>query len=445
MTARLLRSNTFRSFRGHNFRIYFAGQAISQIGSWLQLIAQTILMLRLEGTAVALGALVALQFLPVLLFGPFSGVLADRLDKRRLLMVTQSLMMIPALLLGTLTISGHITTAWLLVLATMTGVGTAFDNPPRRTILSELVEPEDVTNAVSLNSTLMTGARLIAPAVAGLLIVTVGIGWCFIVNSLSFIAGLIAVKRLDTTAMNPARVVPRSKGQIREGLAYLWGDRELRIAMSVMVVVSTLAFNWPVVLPIFARVTLNGGERTYLVLSAVVSFGSLIGALLIARRREIVLVTVIRTGLALGVIMAIFAASPTLWMALLLAPFLGGCGIAYLSSTASLLQIRSDPSMRGRVVALHAVVFLGSTPIGGPVAGFVTQQFGPRVGLLLGAVPTMVAASIALMAVARRPLIPRVEPSATSAQLIGAQMNDAEVASGRPVLGVSLTRRRRAA
>jgi len=432
MTARLLRSETLRSFRQRNFRVYFAGQAVSQIGSWLQLIAQTILMLRLEGTAIALGALVALQFLPMLIFGPFSGVLADRLDKRRVMMVTQSFMMVPALLMGALTISGHITTVWVLALATLTGLGTAFDNPPRRTILSELVGPADIPNAISLNSTLMTGARLVAPALAGLLIATVGIGWCFIVNSLSFIAGLVAVKKLDTTTMTPARVVARSPGQVREGLSYLWGDRELRLAMSVMVVVSTLAFNWPVVLPIFARVTLGGDERTYLILSAVVSFGSLIGALLIARRSEIRLVTVVRTGLAMGVVMTVFAASPTLWMALLLAPLLGGFGIAYLSSTASLLQIRSAPSMRGRVVALHAVVFLGSTPIGGPIAGLVTQQFGPRVGLLLGAVPTIVAAGIALTSIAKRPIAV-------------VQLKGVEVPSGRPLLGTNFTRWRRAA
>ena len=408
---RLAGTDTFRSFGHRNFRVYFVGQAISQTGTWLQFIAQTLLVLRLEGSATALGLLTALQFLPVLLLGPFAGLVADRVDKRHLMYVTQTVMMIPAILLGVLTISGHITTAWVFALATVAGLGNTFDNPPRRVILSELVDETDVPNAVSLNSTLMTGARLMAPALAATLIATVGIGWCFVVNALSFVAGLIAVRMLDTSTMHPGPAVQRAKHQVRDGLAYLWGDRELRLAISMMAVVSTLAFNWQVVLPIFARRTLGGSEGSYLLLSVGLSIGSLIGALAIARRRTIALTRVTKLGLGAGTSMLVLAAAPNLAVAFVLGVFAGGFAIAYLSSTASLLQVRAAPAMRGRVMALHAVVFLGSTPIGGPIAGWVTQAYGARVGLLLGAIPTLMAGGVTWLAVRRQPIVATIPSS----------------------------------
>jgi len=401
---RLAGADTFRSFRHRNFRVYFWGQAVSQIGTWLQFIAQTLLVLRLEGTATALGLLTALQFLPVLLLGPFAGLVADRFDKRHIMYVTQSVMILPALVLGVLTVTGHITTLGVFVLATVAGIGNTFDNPPRRVILSELVDESDVPNAVSLNSTLMTGARLVAPAFAAGLIATVGIGWCFIVNALSFIGGLIAVRMLDTSKMHAVPSVPRSKHQVRDGLSYLWSDRELRLAMTMMAVVSTLAFNWQVVLPIFARSTLGGSEGSYLFLSVGLSIGSLVGALAVARRRTITLVQVTKMGLGAGLSMLVLAAAPSLGVAFVVGLAAGGFAIAYLSSTASLLQVRATPAMRGRVMALQAVVFLGSTPIGGPLAGWVTQQHGARVGLLLGAIPTLVAGAATWWAIRRTPI-----------------------------------------
>ena len=407
---RLIGSDTLRSFRTRNFRIYFLGQVISQAGTWLQLIAQTLLMLRLSGSATSLGFLAAVQFTPMLLLGPFAGLLADRLDKRRIMFVTQSLMMVPALLLGVLTISGQVTTLWVFVLAAVTGTGNAFDNPPRRVILSELVPPEDIANAVSLNSTMMTLARVVGPALAALMITTVGIGWCFIVNALSFVAGIVAVARLDRAAMSPAMRVPRQSGQVRAGLAYLWAEPDLRRAMIVLAVVSTLAFNWPIVLPLFSADVLSGNERTYLMLTLVIAAGSLVGALAVARLRTIHLQTVMRLGLAYGVAMLAFALVPSTWAAVTVGVVLGGFSISYLSSTASLLQTRAVPEMRGRVIALHAVVFLGSVPIGGPIAGAVTEWWGPRAGVLAGAIPTILTAGWAVWACRVRRLSPGSEP-----------------------------------
>lgn len=401
---RLATGETLRSFRTRNFRVYFAGQAISQTGTWLQLVAQTLLVLRLERSATALGLLTAIQFLPVLAFGSFAGLLADRFDKRRILYLTQSLMVGPALLLGVLTITGRITTTGVFVLAGVTGLVNAFDNPSRRVILSELVSPEDVPNAVSLNSTLMTGARIAAPAVAAALISTVGIGWCFLVNALSFLAGLIAVRLLDTTQMSAPVAVVRSGGQVREGLRYVWADRELRLAMTLMTVVSTLAFNWTVVMPIFVNRTLGRSERSYLLLSICLSAGSFLGALALARRRTVELERVVVLAACFGASMTALAFAPNLASAIAIGVFTGGFGITYLSSTASLLQVRAAPEMRGRVIALHAVVFLGSTPLGGPVAGFVTEHAGARAGLLLGAVPTVIASLAVLRVLRRRPV-----------------------------------------
>ena len=393
--GRLTESDTLRSFREPNFRIYFAGQVVSQIGTWLQTIAQTLLVLRLERSATALGLLTAVQFSPFLLFGPFAGLLADRLDKRRLLVVTQAAMMGPALVLGVLTITGHVTTTWVFVLAAATGVGNAFDNPARRTILSELVGPADIPNAVSLNSTLMTTAKILAPGLAGVLVASVGLGWCFVINAGTFLAGIIAVRRLDRRTMQPVPPVPRGRRQVREGVRHVLEERELRIAMLLLMVIATTAYNWPVVLPIFAERSMGGNESTYLLLSFVLSVGSLVAAVLIARFRTVTIERVVTLGVAFGLALLAFSVAPTLPVALALALPVGGFGVAYLSSTSSLLQIKVAPEMRGRVIALHAVVFMGSTPIGGPIAGTVTERFGPRAGLLFGALPSLVAASVA--------------------------------------------------
>lgn len=398
---RLAARDTFRSFRHRNFRVFFVGQAISMAGTWLQLIAQTLLVLRLTGSGVAVGFLAAIQFLPVLVFGAFAGVLTDRIDRRRLLVVTQVVMMTSAATLGVLTLTGHATVRWVYLLALITGTANAFDNPARRVMIQELVGPDDLANAAGLNSSLMTGARVVGPALATVTVVTAGLGWCFIINAVSFVAALVALARLDVTTMRRTPRVARERGQITEGFRYVWADGELRVAVLLMTVVATLAFNWQVVLPLFATRTLGGTETTYTMLSTILSVGSLVGALGLARRRTVDLDLLVRLALAYGTASLVLAFAPNLAVTVVAGLIAGGFGIAYLSGTATLLQLRARPEMRGRVIALHAILFLGTTPIGGPIAGWVAQHLGPRAGVLLGAVPTVVAAITAGVAIRR--------------------------------------------
>lgn len=398
---RLAARDTFRSFRHRNFRVFFVGQAISMAGTWLQLIAQTLLVLRLTGSGVAVGFLAALQFLPVLVFGAFAGVLTDRVDRRRLLVVTQVVMMTSAAALGVLTLTGHATVSRVYLLALITGTANAFDNPARRVMIQELVAPDDLANATGLNSSLMTGARIVGPALATVTVLTVGLGWCFIINAVSFIAALVALARLDPTAMRRTPRVSRERGQITEGFREVWGDDDLRVAVLLMTVVATLGFNWQVVLPLFATRTLGGTETTYTMLSTILSVGSLVGSLMLARRRSVDLGLLVRLAFAYGVASLLLGLAPNLAITVVAGLVAGGFGIAYLSGTATLLQLRARPEMRGRVIALHAMLFLGTTPVGGPIAGWVAQQFGARAGVLMGAVPT-VAAAVAAAAVLRR-------------------------------------------
>ena len=276
MTERLTLAakDTFRSLRGRNFRLFFAGQAVSQTGTWLQFVAQTLLVLRLTGSGVALGLLTAVQFLPILVLGAWAGVVTDRVDKRKLMTVTQTAMMAIAFALGILVLSGHVTVGLVYLGGFLTGLVNAFDNPARRVLVNELVDERDVANAVSLNATLMTGSRMIGPALAGLLIATVGIGWCFLLNGVSFVAVLTALYRMDPTAMRPGVRAPKGeKGQLRAGLRYVWANESLRVPLLMLAVVSTLAYNFQVLTPLLAVRTLGGSDTSYTLLAAVMSVG----------------------------------------------------------------------------------------------------------------------------------------------------------------------------
>ena len=393
---------TFRSFRSRNFRIFFIGQAISQAGTWLQFIAQALLVLRLTDSGVALGIVTACQFLPVLLFGAWAGVISDRTDKRKLMIVTQSFMMIFAFAMGAMVLSHHETVNWVYVLAGLTGLANAFDNPSRRVMITELVDEDDVANAVSLNSALITGSRVIGPALAAWLISGVGIGWCFIANGASFVAVLIALNLLDTTKLHLNERVPKQKGQIREGFRYIWRDRDLRLAMSLMGVVATLSFNWNVLLPLLAVHTFNGTAGTYAFITTVFSMGSLTGSLFIARRHAMSTRFLARTSVLFGVGTALIAIAPNPTAAAAAAYFTGATGIAFLSATMTNLQLGAIPAMRGRVMALYSILFLGSTPIGGPLSGWLAEQYGTRWSLMLGAVAAAVSGIVCLGVLRRR-------------------------------------------
>ncbi|HQZ34182.1 MAG TPA: MFS transporter [Ilumatobacteraceae bacterium] len=383
---------TFRSMHVRNFRLFFGGQLISQIGNWLTLIAQTLLVLKLTDSGLAVGFLAACQFLPVLLFGAWSGLVADRSDKRKLLMIVQSFAMLQSFALAFLAFMDKPPLPALFLVALAGGFATAFDNPARRAFVVEMVPQENVQNAVSLNSALMTGSRVIGPAFAGLLIATVGFGWCFLVDGLSYLAVLAGLKMMRTEELRVPLPTPRSKGQVRAGIRYARSVPELWVPLVMMTIIGALAFNFNVVMPLFVTRTLHGSDTTFTLLYSVVSVGSLIGALHTARKTSTSVRQVVLGAASFGVAMLLLAAAPTLSVALPLAMLMGLTSITFMTASTAIVQMRADPAMRGRVLALQAIVFLGTTPIGGPLLGWIIEEFGARVGLAVGGVACLVAA-----------------------------------------------------
>ena len=389
---RLGARDTFRSFSVRNFRLFFGGQLISQIGNWLTLVTQTLLVLQLTGNGLAVGLLTACQFAPVLFIGAWAGLVADRSDKRRLLMIVQTIAMAQSFALAGLAFMGNPPVAAIFGVALIGGFTIAFDNPARRAFVVEMVPEDHVHNAVSLNSALMTGARVVGPALAGILIHVAGYGWCFTLDGLSYLAVLAGLWMMRTAELRPSPVAERAKGQVREGFRYARRVPELWVPLVMMAVIGTLAFNFQVVMPLLVERTFGGNEATFTLLFSVLSVGSLIGALATARRRTISVGHVVVTATGFGVAMLVFAASPSLAAAFPLGLLLGATSIAFMTASTAIVQVESAPQMRGRVLALQAIVFLGSTPIGGPIVGYICDVFGPRAGLVVGGVAALLAA-----------------------------------------------------
>jgi MFS family permease len=384
-----------------NYRRYFAGQVISLSGNWMQTVAEMWLVVQLTGSGVSVGLTAGLQFLPVLLFGAFGGVLADRHDKRRLLTITQTLLALPALTLWILTASGNIEIWMVYALVLARGAVNAVDNPARQSFVSEIVGGERVVNAVSLNSVIVHTARIVGPALAGTLIAVIGVSPCFLVNALSFGAMLIALRTMDPAQLQRVRRVERAKGQIRAAVREVRRRPELRIPLGMMVVVGTLAFNFQVLLPLLARFTWHGSASTYAALTVAMGLGSVSGALASGARNRVSPRLLVGSALAFGVIELAVAAAPSLPFQVLLLVALGAVSVTFAASINSSLQIAVEPAMRGRVMALYSVVFLGSTPIGAPLVGWLAEIGGPRSGLVLGAVAALITGLVARAAYAR--------------------------------------------
>jgi MFS family permease len=415
---RLATQDTFRSLHLRSFRLFFVGQLISQIGNWLTLIAQTLLVLHLTDSGVALGWLAAAQFGPVLVFGAFAGLVADRRDKRTLLLVVQAVAMVQSFALAALAFQDSPPVWAIYAIAAVGGLATAFDNPARRSFVVELVPKEDITNAVSLNSALMTGSRVIGPAIGGLLVAGAGFGWAFLLDGVSYVAVLVALWRIDPETVHRAPIQVRGKGQIRDGLRYAWATTELRVPLLMMTIIGTLAFNFQTVLPLFAERDLRGGELTFSLLMSVVSLGSLAGALGAARRRDVGVRTVSLAAAGFGLSMLLLALAPGQPIAFTVGVAMGFTSITFMTTSTAIVQLRADPSMRGRVLALQAIVFLGSTPIGGPILGAVSEHLGARWGLGLGAVATLAAAAYGLAAMRRERTLPVSEEAAAQSLAI---------------------------
>jgi MFS family permease len=385
----LMTRETFASMRVRNFRLFFTGQLISQVGNWLTLIAQTLLVFEITHSGVAVGLLAAAQFGPVLIIGPWAGLVADRSDKRRLLMVVQAIAMAQSFALAALAFSGHPSVIAVYAVAFVGGITVAFDNPARRAFVVEMVPEDAITNAVSLNSALMTSARVVGPALAGLLVATVGFGWCFTADALSYVAVLIGLWMIRTSELRPSPVTVRAKGQVRAGLRYARSVPELWVPLVMMAVIGTLSYNFQVVFLLFAERSLHGTATTFTLLYAAVSIGSLVGALAAARRTTITVRVVALAAIAFGAMMGLLTFVPGQALAFPVCLLVGVASMTFMTASTAIVQIRSDPEMRGRVLALQAMVFLGSTPIGGPIVGWICQTYGARYGLAVGALAAL--------------------------------------------------------
>ncbi|MFF2952759.1 MFS transporter [Kitasatospora sp. NPDC057965] len=388
----------FSSLRVRNYRYYFAGQVVSNTGTWMQRIAQDWLVLSLTGSPLAVGITTAMQFLPMLLLGLFGGVLADRMPKRRLLILTQGAMGLLAAGLAVLTVGGVVTPYYVYLFALLLGLVTVVDNPTRQAFVSEMVGPKDLANAVSLNAANFQTARLVGPAVAGLLIAAVGSGWAFALNALSFaavIGGLLAMRESE---LRPTAPIAREKGQLREGLRYVKERPELLWPMVLAGFIGTFGFNFPTLLAGFASDTFHVGAGQYGLLNTAMAVGSLTGALIAARRGVPRLRRLVGAALAFGTLEVVAAFAPGYWSFALLLTLIGVFGLSFNTSVNASLQLGTDPAMRGRVMGLLMLVFAGGTPIGAPIVGWVTASYGPRVGLLTcGLVSAAAAGAVGLV------------------------------------------------
>jgi MFS family permease len=392
---------TFASLAIPNYRRYISGQSVSLIGTWMQMAAQSWLVLTITHSATTLGLIVALQTLPVLLLGPYGGVIADRVDKRRLMVILQIAMGVQALVLGVLTVTGAVRLWQIGVLAALLGLNNAFENPARQSFMLEMVGPESLRNAVSLNSVLVNVARVIGPAVAGILIATVGEGVCFLVNAASFVAVVASLVTLDRSAIHPSPPSGREPGQLREGLRYVKRTPELGVPLLMMALAGALAYEFQVTLPVMARQGLHVGAAGYGFMTASMGVGAVVGGLFVATKGRTGLPTLVLAASAFGVVLLFSAVAPNLPIELVALAFAGGASISFMSTGNSTLQLEARPAMRGRVMALWAVAFMGSTPIGGPLIGWVIELAGARAGIAVGGVSCLVAAGIGLIAMRR--------------------------------------------
>jgi len=385
---------TFSSLRIRNFRLFFITQLISVSGTWMQSVAQAWLVLHLTGSGVDLGIVVGLQFLPMLAFGPFGGLIADRVDKRRLLFITQAAGGLLALILGILVVTDVVVLWQVYVLAGLLGVVNLFDNPARQTFMIEMVGRDDLPNAVSLNASLMNASRVVGPAIGGVIITLYGLGACFLVNAASYVAVIIGLAMMRTSELRPTEPVVRAKGQVREGFRYVWRTPALRNVLLAVALIGIFAYNFTVTLALLAKGTFHGGAGTYAVLTSCMGAGAVIGGLVAAHRAKPTPRLLQVLALVFGGLLAAVALAPTLLAADLLIVVMGAASIGFIATANATLQLTAEPAMRGRVMALYAMAFLGTTPIGAPLVGAIAMWTSPRVAMLAGALATVVAAGL---------------------------------------------------
>jgi MFS family permease len=410
----------FRSMSTRNFRLFFVGQLVSAIGNWLTMIASTLFVLHLTDRGMAVGLLTACQFGPLLLFGLWAGAIVDRVDKRRLLVATQIVAAMQSAALAALAFHGDPPLTAIYAVTLAGGCIIAIDSTARRAFVVELVDEDLVTNAVSLNSAIMTSARVVGPVFAGLLVSLFGYGWCFTLDALSYVGPTMALLLMRSSEIRRAPVITRATGQVRAALSYVATVPELWLPMVMTAVIGTFTLNFQVIMPLLVKKTFAGTDSVFTWLFSVLSVGSFLGSLWIARRTTLPLAQTVGTATLLGVATLALAATPTLAVAFPIALVIGFGMTAFITSSTGNMQLTADAEKRGRVLALQSVVLIGTTPIGGPILGLVCDAWGPRAGLVLAGTACLFACALGVAVAARHAATrPRgsvqLDPTATRA------------------------------
>ncbi|RAN76188.1 MFS transporter [Bacillus sp. SRB_336] len=394
----------FRALKVFNYRLWVTGALVSNIGTWMQRVAQDWLVLTIltHNSGTAAGITTGLQFLPIVFLGPFAGLLGDRVNKRKLLLCTQTAMGLCALVLGLLVVTRTVELWHVYVLAFLLGVASAFDAPSRQAFVSEVVAKEDVPNAVALNSASFNLARLAGPGVAGLVIAVFGTGPAFLINAASFVAVIFSLWRMRVSELQPVVRVPRGKGQIREGFRYIRQRPDLMMIMVLVFMVGTFGMNFQITNALMATTIFHLGPGEYGLLGSVMAVGTLAAALLAARRKKMRMLYIVGGALAFGVTVAVAAFMPSYALyALALVP-VGLAALTFMNACNTTVQLTTDSAMRGRVLAVYMVVLQGGTPIGAPLVGWIATAFGARWSLWIGAVVAIASGLVALVMMNRR-------------------------------------------
>ncbi|GAA2083131.1 MFS transporter [Actinomadura alba] len=389
----------FRSLGNRNYRLFASGQVVSNTGTWMQRVAQDWLVLDLtHGSGTALGITTGLQFLPLLLFGLWGGVIADRYSKRRVLMITQVAMGALALILGVLSIGGVAQVWHVYLLAFGLGLATVVDNPTRQSFVIEMVGKGDLPNAIALNSATFNGARVVGPAIAGLAVALVGTGPVFLINAASFGAVLLGLKAMrESDLHHVAERVPRAKGQLREGLRYVKGRRDLVLVLVLVGFIATFGMNFQLTTALMAREVFHSGASSFGLASTMLAVGALAGALLSARRVSPSRRMMLMAAVLFGVFEVLAGLMPTYWSFLVLLVPTGIALMTFTTTANATLQLSVAPEMRGRVMGLYMFVFLGTNPFGAPIVGWLAEQFGPRLSIVAGGLIATAAATAVIV------------------------------------------------
>jgi len=393
-------SPTFSSLSIRNYRIYAAGAFVSNIGTWMQRVAQDWLVLQLTHSGTALGITTGLQLLPALLLSPIAGVVADRYPKRTILRITQLAMAVPAALLGTLAVTGVVQAWHVYVLAFAFGIATAFDAPARQSFVVEIVGKQDLANAVGLNSASFNSGRMIGPAVAGVMIAALGsgvgaTGWVILINAASYVAVFVSLHMLDTARLRPSPVVGNRKGAVRDGVRYVRSRPDLILILTCVFFVGTFGMNFQMTSALMATSVFDKGAGAYGILGSIMAVGSLVGALIAARRTRPRLRLVVLAGMSFAILEIAAGFMPNYLSFALILPFLGLSALTMVTSANAMIQMTSSAHMRGRVSALYLMIFLGGTPFGSPLIGWIGETYGARWTLFVGGTVSMIGIAVA--------------------------------------------------